>query len=171
MNNLKELKEQYSKTQEELTKLGEQIEKQENKNKNKRLRVDKYIMYYFKNVSGNIASCADVYDNIDNYHYNSGNYYLTAEDCQKAIDVKNTEIELRNLAEELNNGEEINWNDSCQNKYSITYNYTSKNINFICTLCEKLPNLIFCLDRDFKDKAIERIGEDKLKEMLTYEQI
>lgn len=170
MNNLKELKEQYSKTQEELIKLGETIEKLE-KEKNKRHRVNLGDVYFFIDDAGYINSIYEDGGNIDDYRYNSGNYYLTKEDCEKAINVKNTEAELRNLAEELNDGEEIDWENDEQRKYQLYYYYYKKEISTNMSSYSKIQGTIYCLDKNFKDKAIERIGEDKLKEMLTYEQI
>ena len=73
------------------------------------------------------------------------------------------------LADELNNGEKIDWNDGSQCKYSIYYSYEIDTLQRHCSFRCKDLGQIYCLDGNFKDKAIEKIGEDRLKKLFTYE--
>lgn len=81
----------------------------------------------------------------------------------------NTYYDLMDLAEELNNGEKIDWNDNQQCKYTIFYdfedNFLNRNNAYVC----KEFGQIYCLDGDFVEKAIEKIGKDKLTKLFTYE--
>lgn len=169
MKDLKELKEQFNKKQEELNKLSEQIEKAEKASSNKRHRVDNGDAYYYINELGIICGHNEWFDNVDNYLYSMGNYYLSEEDCQKALDVQNTECELRELAKELNADEEIDWNNENQPKFYIFYAFSEKSIYFGRTYTVKHSNDVNCLDDDFLSKAIAKIGKDRLVEYLTYE--
>ena len=73
------------------------------------------------------------------------------------------------LAEELNNGEKIDWNDNQQCKYTIFYdcedNFLNRNNAYVC----KELGQIYCLDGDFVEKAKVRICKDKLIKLFTYE--
>lgn len=63
----------------------------------------------------------------------------------------------------------IDWNDGSQCKYSIYYNYEIDTLQRTCSFRWKDLDQIYCLDGNFKDKAIEKIGADKLKKMFKYE--
>ena len=95
------------------------------------------------------------------------NYFKTREEAEEYKEVFNTYYDLMDLAEELNNGEKIDWSNDKQKKFYICfkgnklvqgYTYSIKEIGEIC-----------CLDENFKEKAIEKIGEDKLIKLFTYE--
>ena len=81
----------------------------------------------------------------------------------------NTYYDLMDLAEELNNGEKIDWNDFDQCKYLISYNNKNKKLEIDNVLKIQDIGQIYCLYDNFLDKAKKRIGEDRLKKLFTYE--
>lgn len=51
--------------------------------------------------------------------------YATTEARDRAMFKLEIEIKLKNIAEKLNNGQKINWEDKNQNKYEIFYNFNN----------------------------------------------
>ena len=79
----------------------------------------------------------------------------------------NTYYDLMDLAEELNKGRKIDWNNDTQQKFYIClkgnklvkgYTYTIKEIG-----------QIYCLNENIIGEAIEKIGEGKLEKFFKYE--
>ena len=103
---LDELKKKYK-------ELGKEIEKLE---KNKRCRVENECDYFLVNDHGQIKLDTECYDEVDDYRYKTRNYFKTEEEAQAYLDNLNTYYELMDLAEKLNNGEKIDWNNIHQEK-------------------------------------------------------
>lgn len=159
MENLDELKKKYN-------ELGEEIKRLENKEKIKRWRANHEKDYYYIDEDGTINSIYEDNDICDNYHYKVRNYFKTKEEAQRHLENINTYYDLMDLAEELNNGEKIDWNNDEQEKYYISYDdninelYTDYTTHYI-----SLGN-IYCLDKNFFDKAYEKIGPMKLERLF-----
>lgn len=79
------------------------------------------------------------------------------------------EQELRDVAMELNKGEKIDWDDVNQEKISLGYNFPVNSIQCSYEYLFKCQGKIYCLDKNFKDVAIERIGEERLAKYLKGE--
>lgn len=110
-------------------------------------------------------------DNVDLFHFNTGNCFKSE---QEAIDFKEnllTKQQLKDLALELNNGVEIDWDDYTQSKFSIFYNGYRDTQN---TQKLKLDSAdwytelgqVYCLDETFLEIAKERIGEEKIIKLI-----
>ena len=164
MDNLEEIKKQISELQNKVNKLENQ-----EKEKNKRWRARINDTYSFVDDSGDVVTCHEYNEYGDNYRYKTRNYFATYEEAEEYKEVMNTYYDLMGLAEELNNGEKIDWNDNQQCKYTIYYdfedNFLNRNNAYVC----KEFGQIYCLDGDFLEKAIEKIGKDKLTKLFTYE--
>ena len=108
-------------------------------------------------------------DSFDKYRFKTRNYFRTEEEAEEYQEIINTYYDLMDLAEELNNGEKIDWNDNQQCKYTIYYdfedNFLNRDNSYVC----KEFGQIYCLDGDFPEKAIEKIGKDKLIKLFKYE--
>lgn len=61
----------------------------------------------------------------------------------------------------------IDWNNVEQFKYCIYFDFYEKKIRQVSSY--KSLGQVYCLDPDFKEKALEKIGEDKLVKLFTYE--
>lgn len=108
----------------------------------------------------------------DDIRYYTDNYFQTEE--QAIIHLNNllTYIELKKLAEELNNGEKIDWENLEQKKYFIILDCYADGSHIIksrFTFSEKIGKAVYCLDEKFLDKAINKIGGSKLTKLFVEE--
>ena len=159
MKNLEELKKKYE-------ELGKEIKRLENQKKNKRWRAEVDQVYYFITQEATVDWCYDNDDSIDNFRYKTRNYFKTEEEAQRYLDNINTYYDLMDLAEELNDGEEIDWNNKHQKKYCIYYNFVDDSFDLDYHFYLKAAGQIYCLNIDFLNIAKERIGEERLKKLL-----
>ena len=172
MDNLEDLKKQISELQNKVNKLENQ-----EKEKNKRWRAKVNDTYFYVDDSGDVVTCHEYneegdnyrYKNGDNYRYKTRNYFKTEEEAEEYQEVMITYYNLMDLAEELNKGRKIDWNDEDQCKYSFYYKYDCDSFETLFAHSYKNSGQIYCLDEDFLKKAIKKIGEDKLKKLFTYE--
>lgn len=162
MSNLEELKKKYE-------ELGKEIERLENQKKNKRWRANHEKDYYYIDEDGTINSIYEDNDICDDYHYKVRNYFKTKEEAQRQLDNIDTYYDLMDLAEELNNGEKIDWSNHTQIKYHLYYD--SYNNTLVQTSTYKLKDLgqIYCLDKNFFKIALERIGKERLEKLFKGE--
>lgn len=168
MDNLEDLKKQISELQSKVTKL-ENESKKENKKENKRWRAEINDTYIYINDAGYADVSHENNDSFDKYRFKTRNYFKTEEETEKYEEVMNTYYDLMDLAEELNKGSKIDWNDEDQYKYSFYYKYDCDSFETLFAHSYKNSGQIYCLDEDFLKKAIKKIGEDKLKKLFTYE--
>lgn len=125
--------------------------------------------YFYVNDFGDVDSCHESNFDEDNYSYKTRNYFKTEEEAEEYQEIMNTYYDLMDLAEELNNGEKIDWNDFDQCKYLISYNNKNKKLEINNVLKIQDIGQIYCLYDNFLDKAIEKIGEEKLEKLFKYE--
>lgn len=128
-----------------------------------------YYKYYYLNDCGETEIKTDEDYPVDNFRYSIGNYFETKEQAENYKEKLLIEQELRDIAMELNKGEEIDWKNGCQAKYYLKYNPLSNNIGCMVYMMLKIQGAISCLDENFKDIAIEKIGEERLKKYLKGE--
>ena len=166
MDNLEDLKKQISDLQSKVAKIENESKEEK---KGKRWRAKMNDTYFYVNDSGDVDSSHESNFDEDNYSYKTRNYFATYEEAEEYQEIMNTYYDLMDLAEELNSGEKIDWNDNQQCKYTIFYNFED---NFLkrtnAYVCKEFGQ-IYCLDGDFLEKAIEKIGKDKLTKLFTYE--
>lgn len=165
MNSLEYLKK-------EIKNLENMINELENKgieeiNKYKRKRPDRY---WFLNDIGATINIKAFINNNDNFKYSIGNYFETKEQAENYKEKLLIEQELKDIAMELNKGEKICWEVDSQYKYYLGYDFSDDTIiddNY--SIFIKKQGAIYCLDKNFKDVAIERIGEERLTKYLKGE--
>lgn len=161
MNNLEE---KIKEIQEQLQELKEQLTEENNKYKRQG-----YNEYWFIDNDGNSIWFVDKNDEIDNFLFKIGNYFETEEQAESYKQKLLIEQELRDVARELNKGKEIDWEKSYQKKHYLGFNYNINEINCFTNTNFKSQGIIYCLSNDFKDVAIERIGEERLAKYLKGE--
>lgn len=159
MTNLQELEQKYE-------ELGKEIEKLKNEKKGKRWKPDKGEEYYFVSHFGDTHCTTWLDANSDNFRYQQDNCFTTEKKAQEHLENLKTKGELRVLAEELNGGEVINWETLCQYKYHLYCDNRKDNLEQDYNNQFQKQGIIYCLDPDFKDKAIDRIGEERLIKMI-----
>lgn len=171
MNNLEELKQELKKLENKINEL-ESKEKEEvtkevtNKYKRERYRGDRY---WNLDEFGYSTSYVDLNDKIDNFSYSIGNYFETEKQAENYRERLLIEQQLKDIAMELNKGKEINWRDINQPKYCLYYRFNSELIDYSAIYHNKIQGTIYCLDENFKDVAIKRIGEERLTKYLKGE--
>ncbi|MCD7740340.1 MAG: hypothetical protein LUH11_03220 [Candidatus Gastranaerophilales bacterium] len=123
--------------------------------------------YYYIDDCGKAAFDKWHNDYIDRFRYAQNNSYRTIKEAGEYLNNLNIKGELRLLAEELNNGEVIDWDDWMQPKYYIGYQSFPDNIlSIFYVLTIKCQSVIYCLNENFLDEAKKRIGEDRLIKMI-----
>ena len=127
-----------------------------------------YYKYYYLNDCGETEIETDEDYPIDNFRYSIGNYFESEEQTKNYKEKLLIEQELKDIAMELNKGEEIDWEDT-QEKYYLSYDLDHYDLLDLCTYSVKDQGTIYCLDPDFKNVAIERIGEERLTKYLKGE--
>lgn len=128
-------------------------------NNNKKM----YTIYFFDSFGEYINDTDKIGKALqDSINYVS--YYISKEACEKALKRKEIENKLRLLAFELNRNREIDWSDY-KDKYYICYEAQYHLIVLQLTNTYKGMN-IYCYSEKFRNKAIELIGEEDLKDYL-----
>ena len=159
MQNLEELKKKYE-------ELGKEIEKLEKQKENIRRRADFGEKYYIISTSGTIIISREENDEMDSFRYKIRNYFKTEEEAERYLANINTYYELMELANELNNGEEIDWENGNQPKYFIHYDTRNDELIQSAYYSLKFIGVIYCLNRNFLNIVLERIGKERLKKLF-----
>lgn len=124
----------------------------------------KYENYYYVGSDGHIYSADWIGNDDDLFRFNTGNCFKTE---QEAIDFKEnilTKQQLKDLALELNNGVEIDWED--EEQFKCYLNCDSFGLSGGSTFSYADLGQIYCLDNQFLTIAKERIGEEKLIKLI-----
>lgn len=104
----------------------------------------------------------------NNFRYNTRNCFKTREEAEAKLDYTKTHYELIDIAEELNNGQKIDWKSFYQIKYFLYIDSIKNKIELGDRLITHNSGLVYCLNKEFIAVALERIGEERLKAYLTY---
>lgn len=163
MTNKKELQEQAKRLQEELDKLNEQIDNIDNDSCT-RWRAEKFQeTYWTVDIRGKCVECWDYYNAVDNFAYNTGNYFKTEEEAEDYRNNLITKQKLKDLALILNKGKRINF-DNSDRKYSIYL--ADENVSQTASLSIMDIGQVYCLDENFIDIAKKEIGEDNIINLI-----
>ena len=157
MGRLEELKKKYE-------ELGKEIERLE---KHARWRAKLREVYYFvdKDTETIRRSSEDNHE-VDEFRYKTRNYFKTKEEAKKYLDNINTYYELMDLAEELNAGEIVDWENQNQLKYYIILDVDINKLCQITNYSYKNLRQIYCLNNNFLEIALEKFGKKKLKQFF-----
>lgn len=124
------------------------------------------IFYYLNSYNIAISETWDA-SYSDAEHYNIYNYFKTREKAEQEAENILIRRQLEDIARRLNKGKEIDWFDSEQSKYCIELYCNNIITNFY--LAHKTQGTVYCLDKNFKDVAIQEIGKERLKKYLRGE--
>lgn len=95
-----------------------------------------------------------------------GNCYPTQQAAEKALEHKKIRRQLEEIAARLNKGRGIDFYELLPSKYFLYYDFANGEIKQWDYSHDKMQGTIYCIDENFKDAAIQEIGEDRLKEYL-----
>ncbi len=163
-----------SELEQQLVELRAKVEKEEKENKgaDKRWRANRggdywYVSDYGITIQEEDSRSANSTRALDNYHYDTHNYFQTEDEARKYAKVLETERQLKRFADEHNG--KIDWSDNNLNKYYLCYNYDAYSISIDTCWTIREPRIIYFSSREIAEKAIDEIGTEKIEEYLTYE--
>ena len=122
--------------------------------------------YWFVNSQLEIDTEPDQSHRLDNSRYKIGNYFQTKQEAQDYLDNILCKQELKDLALELNNGVEIDWEKGDQRKYFIIYDNCGKDFRIEFRYDNQDFGQVYCLYPNFLEIAKERIGENRLIKLI-----
>lgn len=127
-------------------------------------------LYYFYDISRGLVDW-HYYNNdvLDRQTIRRSQIFKNKIEAQKYGEILDVKYELQELADKLNNGEKIDWSNSEQEKYYLIYDNICEEVDYKNSFYMQIPEIIYCLDKDFKDKAIEKIGKERLIKYLKGE--
>lgn len=140
--------------------LADQVRKEEPA-KPKRPRAEVGGYYWFITDRGEKYSTRDTRNNIDNYRYETGNYYLSESDCDRALRVEKTVAEVRVMAD----GEGIPPDEVTGGYFNIEYERFQKSIFIDSWSCLVISRFWF-KSRESAQLCIDTIGDSRLKEVF-----
>lgn len=160
MNKIEELENKI----EDLKKELEELKKSEKVNKRWRARENKLYWYLNGDLIPHWSN--DFRDNFDDIKNKIHNYFISLEEAEKVAEKIKIYIELKDLAEELNEGVEIDWDNSRQPKHCFWKNCDSDNLYSETVYSGKHIGQIYCLNSNFLEIAKKRIGEERLLKLF-----
>lgn len=163
------LLDKISELEQQIVELRAEAEKEEKESKstNKRWRGKDGDIRWFVNSNGKPDWLYNCNRDTDNFHYDTHNYFQTEDKAQKYANVLETERQLKRLADKHNG--KIDWSDNDLVKYYLCYNYIKQSIFIDSAWARRYPRVIYFSSKEIAEQAIKTIGEDKIKEYLTYE--
>jgi hypothetical protein len=148
--------------------LREELEKQQSKQENKKWKPKSGETYFYIDCMGEVSKRESQESYYDKWRVSQGNYFKTKEQAKQHLENLKTKAELKELMEELNGDKIIDWENPDQKKYYIYYSYPGEMLQTMCLNDMKSMD-IYCLDKDFLNKAIKKIGEKRLINMIKSE--
>lgn len=171
---MSDLLEKISELEQQLVELRAKVEKEEKENKGagKRWRANRggdywYVTDYGITVQEEDSRSANNTRALDDYHYNTHNYFQTEEEARKYASVLETERQLKKFADEHN--DKIDWSNVDKCKYSLYYIYVTNCVSISSISSVRDARIIYFSSRAIAQQAIDEIGEEEIKEYLTYE--
>ena len=127
------------------------------------------IYWYVDSRSGSACSHFCPTYKADADRYQNFNCFQTREQAEAEAEKILVRRQLEDIAKRLNKGVEINWKNEYQFKYGIYLRTTKDEIDWTRTINTKIQGVIYCLDLNFYNVAIQKIGEERLKKYLRGE--
>ena len=136
------------------------------KNKRWRARKDDICRtYYYVSCDGRAYSAPELEDDTADFRYNSHNYFKTRDRAKQHAAVLETEMLLKKFADEYNDFDEYVHYE----KFYLAYIEDSPISIYSASIRTGNARTIWFSTKEIAEQAIEEIGEDRIKEYLTYE--
>lgn len=124
--------------------------------------------YYYINQAGEVVQDRNDNATIDTERYNFYNCFQTREQAEAKSERILVGRQLEDIAQRLNKGVKIDWEDSKQRKYSIIFDARDRKFVRDCNRYAVISS-VYCLDENFLDVALEEIGKERLAKYLKGE--
>lgn len=166
---MKEILDKIAELEQQLAVLKAEVEKEEKENKstNKRWRGRCGQNYYYVTHDNNVRCKTDYYTSVDEFRYDTRNYFQNEDEARRYAKVLETERQLKKFADEHN--DVIDWSNINQQKWNLCYYYRRYEVSPIRCCVVKEARVIYFSSEEIAKQAIDEIGEEKIKEYLTYE--
>lgn len=125
-------------------------------------------VYFYIDNDGDILTDVWGDDEAGVFRQELGNCYKTSTEAKYARDIQKDLVKLQRLALTLNKGEKIDWKNIKQTKYGLVYAHYIERIRQQYCNCVEDKNM-YCLSSEYLNEAIKLFGEERLKEILTYQ--
>lgn len=168
--NKQEILDDIKKTEEHLTNMIKMLEECESE----RWKPKEGEKYWYLTNSNQVSQID--YTSTRSYKYEDDYQRWSVYNCFQTRQQAEAEAEkilvrriLEDIARRLNKSKEIDWNNFAQDKYflGIDYNkYLAMSVGLSCCNNIRTQGTVYCLNRNFKDVAIQEIGEERLKKYL-----
>lgn len=159
------LLEKISEFEQQLAVLKAEVEKEEKENK--RWRGKEGDIYWFVESNRTPSWLYECNKDSDNFRYDTHNYFQTEDEARRYAKVLETERQLKKFADEYNG--DIDWGGNSLIKRCLCYNYNAQSICTRSVWAIREPRVIYFSSEEIARQAIDEIGEEKIKEYLTYE--
>lgn len=167
MNELEKVKKELDEAlMNELEKFKKELE-EALENVNAKLEESDKKSYWAISCSGKVLCFSKNKDSNYDFKKETGNYFKTEKEAEEYLEDLKVKTKIKDIAKELNGYKEIDWNDEDQTKYCLIYDYYSlPSIKCKREWIFKPEGTICCLDENFADECINRIGREKLEKYL-----
>lgn len=167
MNEIEKLKEKQEELKREIEKLDIQLKELEYQEKRcKRWKGKQNEKYWYISSDSIVNHMMEMNDDQDDGSYEIGNYFRTKEEAEKAVEKIKIYMQLKDLALRLNKGEKIDWTNDDQAKYYIYYDHETMKLDYSQDWSYQRIGQIYCLDRQFLNKAKCEIGEENIRKLF-----
>lgn len=165
--NKQEILEEINKTEEHLANMKKMLEECECEYERWKPKEDD--IYWYISEDCYIYGTDNSDDEFDNGKINAYNCFQTKEQAEAEAEKILVRRMLEDIARRLNKGKKIDWNSEYQLKYYIYLNSSTNKIEFYHHCYQMVQGVVYCLDKSFRDVAIQEIGEERLKKYLRGE--
>ena len=164
--NRQEILNEINKTKEHLANMEKMLEEHKDERWKPKPSEEYYCVDDGNDVRRVIFNIVDVYDRDRIKTYNC---FPTREQAEQEAEKILISRQLEDIARRLDKGEKIDWHNEEQPKYSIRFNYYPGKIVLDRCFRQQALGVVYCLDKNFLDVAIQEIGEERLKKYLRGE--
>lgn len=162
--NKEEILSEIKKTKEHLTNMEKML-----KECDERWKPNSCDAYYYIDAFGNVLSQIETGHYSDNAFWESYNCFQTREQAEAEAEKVLVRRMLEDIARRLNKEQKIDWNDEKQIKYSIGLDTINNEIIWDNEARFISQGMVYCLDMNFYNVAIQEIGEERLVRYLKGE--
>lgn len=126
--------------------------------------------YYYVSPIGNVTSIIWCDTECDNQLWLAYNVFKTKKQAEAEAEKILIRRMLEDIAKRLNKGEGVDWSDKSWSKCSLYLDVSKDEIStYYSYTYRKHQGIVYCLDANFIDVAIQEIGEERLKKYLRGE--
>lgn len=162
--NKQEILKEINKTEEHLANMKKILEEREYE----RWKPERDEVYWYIAIDGSVERQINTNHWVDKCHFQNLNYFQTCEQAEAEAEKILVRRMLEDIARRLNKGQKIDWSDENQYKWYFIYNTTFGFATYSVSE-NTTQGAVYCLDENFKDVAIQEIGEERLKKYLRGE--